>query len=227
VPSASASPSGSATTNQLSYQLGIQDERGALKGGTAFAASALSANTDHAIPFNAVICGATSERCQRPPTVGPSTEAAAPAGLPPRLGDVHTGARIRAKLTTADATVAITELASDATQPIIADNDAAEWEWSIKPSAEGQFALSLRIDVLETASERLLVPSQLFRITLKVTTTTGDRFRGIGADIWDFVASVTGLIATIGGAGLFTSIAWVWRRVRRRRTPVAPIAPPS
>jgi len=223
-PEASGSPSASPTQAappQLRYQLDIQDGRGALKGGTAFAASQLAANTNHAIPFNAVICGATSRRCAALPTTDATASASpapgGPVGLPPKIGDVATGARIRAKLNAADPSVEITELASDATQPIIDDADAAEWEWSIKPTAEGTFALTLRFDVLEANSERLLVPSQTFRITLTATTTSGDRWRDIGRSTWDFLASVTGMIAAVGGASVFTGAAWIWRRFRRRR----------
>jgi hypothetical protein len=220
--SPSASPSASAAPPQLRYQLDIQDGRGALKGGTAFAASELAANTGHAIPFNAVICGATSRRCAVVPTPSTASGVSAspsppPAGLPPKIGDVPTGARIRAKLNSADPAVEITELSSDATQPIIDDADAAEWEWSIKPTVEGSFALTLRFDVLESQSERLLVPTQTFRITLTATTTTGDRWRDIGRSTWDFLASVTGMIAAVGGASIFTGAAWIWRRLRRRR----------
>jgi len=224
-PAASGTPNASPTQAappQLRYQLDIQDGRGALKGGTAFAASELAANTGHAIPFNAVICGATSRRCAVVPTPSTASGVSAspsppPAGLPPKIGDVPTGARIRAKLNSADPAVEITELSSDATQPIIDDADAAEWEWSIKPTAEGTFALTLRFDVLEANSERLLVPSQTFRITLTATTTSGDRWRDIGRSTWDFLASVTGMIAAVGGASIFTGAAWIWRRLRRRR----------
>jgi hypothetical protein len=221
-PTASTSPSASAAPPQLRYQLDIQDGRGALKGGTAFAASELAANTGHAIPFNAVICGATSRRCAVVPTSSTTSGVSAspsppPAGLPPKIGEVPTGARIRAKLNSADPAVEITELSSDATQPIIDDADAAEWEWSIKPTTEGSFALTLRFDVLESQSERLLVPTQTFRITLTATTTTGDRWRDVGRSTWDFLASVTGMIAAVGGASIFTGAAWVWRRVRRKR----------
>ena len=53
------------------------------------------------------------------------------------------------------------------------------------------------------------MPTQTFRITLTATTTTGDRWRDVGHSTWDFLASVTGMLAAVGGASVFTGAAWV------------------
>jgi len=232
--SPSAGGSGPFRIDQFVYQLDILDQRSALKSGSVYADSLIRADTGRGYPVSVVICGLESPVCGRRDVSTP-TPTVQPSGLPPALGPVSVGARIKAELVSGYEEVSVAGPQAASVQPIIEPTDSAKWRWFVYAHEPNTYTLTLSISVLQTDSDELLIPSQTFDITLIATTTTKDKIAQAGAAVATFltttvvglITTVATLISTFGAVGNGVRRVWKRRRLAQAGTPLQPPPPPS
>jgi len=227
--SPSAGGDGTFRNDQFIYQLDIVDQRSALKSGSVYADSLIRADTGHGYPVSVVICGLESPVCGRRAGSTPAPTAQ-PSGLPPALGPVSVGARIKAELVSGYQEVSVAGPQAAAVQPIIEATDSARWRWFVYAHEPNTYTLTLSISVLQTNSDELLIPSQTFDITLIATTTTKDKIAQAGAAVATFltttvvglITTVATLVSTFGAVGNGVRRVWKRRRLAHTGTPAQP-----
>jgi hypothetical protein len=110
-------------------------------------------------------------------------------------------------------------------QPVLTSTESASWEWVVTPTATGSYTLQVHLSVLQGSTGAALLPDQTVDISLDVHQTNENTVQGVWNGIKEFA-----VVLGASGVTLGAIIAFVARRLRRRKTPAgaAPLTgPPS
>ncbi|MDR7275010.1 hypothetical protein [Catenuloplanes atrovinosus] len=207
---------------QADIQQIYSDARTSLRDGTAYVGSPKEVTVGETVHISARVCGELSTACAAgPPGVAPSS-----AG-PVRSAPVFVGARVEAVAAAgADLTVMPT---AGGVQPLISEEDWAEWEWAVTPARAGSLTLTVRFRVLLADSDESLVPDTLIRVPVEALpepVQPVNPVRRAFDAVTGAVTALLGLLATIFSLlGLTAAGIWKAARNRRRRRRSASLEP--
>ena len=99
-------------------------------------------------------------------------------------------------------------------QPVLIPGDSVGWFWQLSAQAPGTAHIWLVATTYDQNSNISLHETEPIEITVQVTATPGYWATRIGN--W-----TKGLIGLVGFGALVTALGWIWRRLRRKKAPVA------
>ena len=103
---------------------------------------------------------------------------------------------------------------STARQPVLLPGDSVGWFWQLSAQAPGTAHIWLVATTYDQNSNISLHETAPIEITVLITATPGYWATKIGN--W-----TKGLIGLVGFGALVTAVGWIWRRLRRKKAPVA------
>lgn len=129
---------------------------------------------------------------------------------------VATGARIQAILVGGYSQLAVSEPLTPLTQPVLSPRDVAEWRWIVYAYAPGEYVLTLSINVLDAATDALLIPSKVTNITVVAEGPVISTSVSMWSRVWQAMQKWSEIFQVLASMGVVWLVTSVLRTIRRR-----------